>query len=317
MNWLDTAIAVFVLVYIIKGVQRGFLIGLIDVMGILVSVIIPLLFYIPGSRVLKDLGISQVYAGALAFLIIFFIAISIYFALAERLYGWLPHKTRSSYVNKVFGLFPGLLKGLLIVLLLLAFIVALPVPLITSEHVDESNFGPPLLDASAAVASLTAHIFGEAFHHALGFLTIETDVGDDIDLKFTVANPVIDEDAEIEMLRLVNEERALQGLPELVMDETLREVARQHSVDMFQRGYFGHNNPEGNTPFDRMQAGGVSFIIAGENVAVAPTIAIAHKGLMDSPGHRENILRPQFHRVGIGAARGGRYGIMFTQNFAN
>ncbi len=66
-----------------------------------------------------------------------------------------------------------------------------------------------------------------------------------------------------------------------------------------------------------MQAGGVSFILAGENLAVAPTISIAHKGLMDSPGHRENILRPQFHRVGIGAARGGRYGIMFTQNFAN
>ncbi len=317
MNWLDAAIAVFMLVYIIKGLKQGFLIGLIELMGIMVSVIIPLLFYIPGSRVLNDFGISQAYSGALAFLIIFFISISVYFAIAEKLYEWVPFMIRRSHVNKAFGLLTGLLKGSVIVILLLAIIVALPVPLITSESVDESNFGPPLLDASATVASLSAHIFGEALHHAVGFLTIETGAGEGIDLKFTVANPVIDQDAEMEMLRLVNEERALRGLPELVMDETLRAVARQHSADMFQRGYFSHNNPEGNTPFDRMQAGGVSFILAGENLAVAPTISIAHKGLMDSPGHRENILRPQFHRVGIGAARGGRYGIMFTQNFAD
>ena len=286
-------------------------------MGIVVSVIIPLVFYIPGSRVLVDLGISQVYSGALAFLIIFFIAISTYFAIAEGLYGWLPRKLRASSVNKVFGLITGLLKGLLIVPLLLAIIVVLPMPLITSEHLDESSFASPMLDASAAVSSLTAQIFGEAFQHAVGFLTIGTDTGEGIDLKFTVADPVINQDAEVEMLRLVNEERTLRGLSELVMDETLREVARQHSVDMFQRGYFSHNDPEGKTPFQRMQAGGVLFIIAGENIAVAPTLSIAHKGLMDSPGHRENILRPEFRRVGIGAARGGSYGIMFTQNFAN
>ena len=317
MNWLDAAIAVLILVFIMKGLHRGFLIGLIELMGIVVSVIIPLVFYIPGSRILVGLGISQVYSGALAFLIIFFIAISIYSAIAEGLYEWLPRKLRASSVNKVFGLITGLLKGLLIVPLLLAIIVVLPMPLITSEHLDESSFASPMLDASAAVSSLTAHIFGEAFQNAVGFLTIGTDTGEGIDLKFTVADPVIDQGAEVEMLRLVNEERTLLGLPELVMDETLREVARQHSVDMFQRGYFSHNDPEGKTPFERMQAGGVLFIIAGENIAVAPTLSIAHKGLMDSPGHRENILRPEFRRVGIGAARGGRYGIMFTQNFAN
>ncbi len=317
MNWLDIAIAVFMLVFIVKGLQRGFLIGLIELVGITVAVIIPLLFYIPGSRFLNDLGISQVYSGALAFLIIFFIAISIYFAIAERMYAWLPRWLRASLINKFFGLFTGLLKGLIIVPLLLALIVALPIPLITAEHVEESDLGSPLLDASVVVSSLTASIFGEAFQHAVGFLTVETDVGERVDLKFTVADPVIDGKAEIEMLRLVNEERTLRGLPELVMDETLREIARQHSVDMFQRGYFGHQDPEGNTPFDRLQAGGASFIIAGENIAIAPTISIAHKGLMDSPGHRENILRPQFGRIGIGAARGGRYGIMFTQKFAN
>ena len=317
MNWLDAAIAIGVFVYIIKGMGRGVIVGLVELTGFIVAVSIPLFLYIPGSRILADLGISQVYSGALAFLIIFFVTISIYFALAERLYHLIPQKIRYSSVNKLFGLFTGLLKGLIVVSLLLAFFVALPIPLITSEHMDESDFGPPLLDATATVTSTSAHIFGEAFQHALGFFTIAIDAGEGIDLKFTVEDPAIVPKAEMEMLRLVNEERAQHGLPALVMDETIRDVARQHSVDMFQRGYFAHNDPEGNTPFDRMRDGGVSFLMAGENIAIAPTVSIAHRGLMDSPGHRENILRPQFSRIGIGAARDNRYGIMFTQKFAN
>ncbi len=316
MNWFDAAIVIGIFVFIIAGLRRGFLIGLIELVGIMLSVIIPLLFYIPASRALEGMGISQVYSGALSFLIILFIAISIYYAIAERFYRWIPRKIRASRVNKVFGLLTGLLKGLVIVTILLAVIAALPIPFITPEDMEKAAFGSPLLDAAAAAASLTAEIFGEPFQHAVGFLTIEIDAGESVDLKFTVADPVIDQEAEKEMLRLVNEERALQGLPGLVMDETLREVARQHSVDMFQRGYFGHIDPEGNTPFDRMREGGVSFIGAGENVAVAPTVSTAHQGLMDSPGHRENILRPQYRRVGIGAARGGRHGTMFTQKFA-
>jgi uncharacterized protein YkwD len=93
-------------------------------------------------------------------------------------------------------------------------------------------------------------------------------------------------------------------------------VARGHSIDMLQRGYFAHETPEGRTPFDRMRDGGVRFTVAGENLALAPTVTLAHQGLMGSPGHRANILRPEFTRVGIGAAvADGRR--MFTQNFAN
>jgi uncharacterized protein YkwD len=317
MNWLDVAISVGILFFIIDGLRRGFLMGLVELLGIMVSVGVPLFLYIPGSNVLERLGISHVYSGALAFLIIFFITISIFFTIAEKFYKRIPQKIFASRVNKVFGLFTGLLKGLVIITLLLVFIVALPIPFVTSKNIEKSYFGSRLLDSAAAATTQTAHIFGEAFQNAVGFITIETGTVEGVDLKFIVSDPVIDQEAEIEMLRLVNEERSLQGLSELIMDETLREVARQHSVDMFQRGYFSHIDPEGNTPFDRIQAGGVPFIIAGENLALAPTVSIAHQGLMDSPGHRENILRPQYSRIGIGAASDSRYGTMFTQNFAN
>jgi len=86
---------------------------------------------------------------------------------------------------------------------------------------------------------------------------------------------------------------------------------------MFARGYFAHDTPENRDPFDRMREAGVRFVVAGENLAHGPTIQIAHTGLMNSPGHRANILRAQFGRVGIGIMDGGKRGLMVTQNFRN
>lgn len=317
MNWLDGFIALSVLIYIVNGVKRGFLKGLVELVGIIVFLSIPLILHIPAGRVLEKFGVSGVYSAALAFLIILVITISIYHTLGERLYRWIPEKIKISQANRILGLFTGLIKGIVFATLLLAIIVALPISLITSKHIEESEFASSMLDSAATVTSAAADIFGEPFHHAVGFFTIQTEEDEGVDLRFSVENPQIDEQAEVEMLRLLNEERVKEGLPELIMDETLREVARKHSIDMFRRGYFSHIDPEGVSPFDRIREGGISFIAAGENLALAQTVSIAHKGLMNSPGHRANILHTQFGKVGIGAVSGGRYGIMFTQNFTD
>ncbi len=317
MNWVDVFIAVVFIFFVKAGFRRGFLTGLIELLGIVVSIGIPLLFYIPGSRILEGWGISRVYSEALAFLIIFFIALSLFSTLSRKIYKWMPHKLHALRVNRFFGLFTGALRGFLAVTILIALMVALPLPFITSDQVEDSYIGAPLLHNAVVVTSMTSRIFGEAYQHAIGFLTIETEQGELLDLGFTVADPEISQKAEEEMLLLVNEERRLEGLNELVVDETLVEVARLHSVDMLQRGYMGHLDPEGTSPFDRMRAGGVAFNTAGENLALAQTVSIAHKGLMDSPGHRANILNPNYNQIGIGAAYDSRYGTMFTQKFTD
>ena len=92
------------------------------------------------------------------------------------------------------------------------------------------------------------------------------------------------------MLALVNEERTSRGLNALEMDDALREVARKHADDMFKRGYFSHDTPEGVDPFERMRRDGIRFGLAGENLALAPTLDTAHEGLMNSPGHLANIM---------------------------
>jgi uncharacterized protein YkwD len=114
---------------------------------------------------------------------------------------------------------------------------------------------------------------------------------------------------------MINEERAKEKLKPLVFDPELVVVARAHSDDMFKRGYFAHINPEGKNPFDRMKDAHVRFMTAGENLALAQTLEIAHKNLMHSPGHRANIMNPAFGRVGIGIMDGGFYGLMISQEF--
>jgi uncharacterized protein YkwD len=86
---------------------------------------------------------------------------------------------------------------------------------------------------------------------------------------------------------------------------------------MFARSYFSHVSPDREDPFDRMREAKVRYLTAGENLALARTLPAAHRGLMESPGHRANILRPQFGRVGIGVLDGGVHGLMVTQNFRN
>lgn len=120
---------------------------------------------------------------------------------------------------------------------------------------------------------------------------------------------------EQKMFNLINQERASQGLKPLQIDLTLVKLARLKSQDMIDKNYFSHQSPTYGSPFDMMKAYGVSYRWAGENLAGAPTVESAHRNLMNSPGHRANILKSEFTHVGIGIIDGGPYGKMFTQMF--
>ncbi|OGE06220.1 hypothetical protein A2W70_03650 [Candidatus Curtissbacteria bacterium RIFCSPLOWO2_02_41_11] len=119
------------------------------------------------------------------------------------------------------------------------------------------------------------------------------------------------------MFEFVNQERIKRGIKPLVWDERLTEVGRSHSKDMFGRGYFSHYSPEGKDVGDRLQDAGIAYTYAGENLALAPDVTRANNGLINSEGHRRNILDPAFEKIGVGAIDGGVYGKMFTQVFTN
>lgn len=122
---------------------------------------------------------------------------------------------------------------------------------------------------------------------------------------------------EHEVLELTNAEREKYGLKPLVWNEALAELARAHSKDMAERNFFDHYNPDGESPFDRMKAAGIQYMAAAENVAAGQASPEAvMDSWMNSQGHRANILNPKLEELGVGLARGGGYGIYWTQNFA-
>ncbi|MCR3921491.1 MAG: LysM peptidoglycan-binding domain-containing protein [Firmicutes bacterium] len=121
--------------------------------------------------------------------------------------------------------------------------------------------------------------------------------------------------AEQAMLNLLNAERVERGLKALRVDLALVKQARLKSQDMINLNYFAHQSPTYGSPFDMMKAAGISYRTAGENLAGAPTVERAHTGLMNSSGHRANILNVNYTHIGIGAVSGGPYGMMFTQMF--
>lgn len=120
------------------------------------------------------------------------------------------------------------------------------------------------------------------------------------------------DDYESLLFRLTNCERQARGLPPLTCDLRLVWAARAHSRDMQQRDYFSHVTPEGQAPGERLTAQGVRWRSSAENIAMAPTMALAHSGWMESDGHRTNILRQQVDHVGIGVVKGERGYIMTT-----
>lgn len=121
---------------------------------------------------------------------------------------------------------------------------------------------------------------------------------------------------EQEVVRLVNIERKKAGLKPLIGDSQISSVARKKSQDMCDNNYFDHQSPTYGSPFDMLKKFGISYHTAGENIAAGQTTAAkVMDSWMNSPGHRANILNPNFTRIGVGFVKGGSYATYWTQQF--
>ena len=120
---------------------------------------------------------------------------------------------------------------------------------------------------------------------------------------------------EAQALSLLNKDRAASGLPALKLNSSLTKLAENYAVDMIQRGYFSHYNPEGLSPFDRMSRAGISYRTAGENLAINVSVPAAEQAFMNSSGHRANILNSTYTEVGIGVAQSPSGSVYVVQEF--
>jgi uncharacterized protein YkwD len=315
MNWVDLFLGVIFLLAIIGGLRRGFLLGSLDLLSWLGSFILGYTLYPYTARLLEKFTALGVWLLPVAFLLTLIIIRVLIGLVTKYIVRAIPGQANDSSVNRFLGLIPGAINGVIYIVIIAALLLALPLRDNITEETRNSRFAGPLAFKAEWVNRKLAPVFDGAVRQTMNSLTVNPKSHEKVSLSFKYDKAVVRPYLEIQMLKMVNEERAKAGLKPLRADPEQTRVARNHSQDMFKRGYFAHENPDGQDPFDRMRASNVQFRAAGENLALAQTLEIAHTNLMNSPGHRANILNPSFGRLGIGVLDGGYYGLMISQEF--
>ena len=315
MNWVDIVLVLVILLAVWFGWHRGFIMGSLDLLTWAGSLVLGYLFYPYTANGLERMFNPGIWLMPLSFILTVIVARIIIGLITRFIIRAIPSHVNDGGVNRFLGVIPGAINGWIYAIILSALLLALPLRDSITKETRESQLGVKLAMQSEWVNKKLAPVFDEAVRHTMNSLTVNPTSDESVPLGFTHQDPEIRPDLEARMLVLVNNERAKAGLPALRADPEMTRVARAHSRDMFARGYFAHDNPDGKDPFDRMRAANVRFMAAGENLALAQTLEIAHTNLMNSPGHRANILKREFGRLGIGILDGGFYGLMISQEF--
>ncbi|MDP9365639.1 MAG: CvpA family protein [Chloroflexota bacterium] len=318
MNAVDVAIVCLVGTLAVLGLRRGFLLGTLDLVGVAAGLVLSAIYYRRLIDPLVDLGFGRGVAAVVAFAALNVVAQAVVALLSGALFrplGRLRWPWPVRWGDGLLGMLPGAVKGLAIAAVVVLPLAFLQRPLVLSEEVRSSRLADPLVDLGLDA------LYGavERFDVDLADFAVITSrpAEHGVTLPFAVTEGLsIDEEAEAEVLRLVNAERAAAGLDPVKIDRELAAVARAHSEEMFRLGYFAHRSPRTGEPGDRLDDAGVRYLASGENLAYAPSVAVAHRGLMESPGHRANILNPAFARLGVGVVRSPNRGLMISQEFA-
>ena len=315
MNWVDFVLIGVFLLAIWAGWAQGFIHGMLTLLTWAGSLGLAYIFHPYLANTLNKVFELGVWLRPLSFIMMVIVARLILGWVVGFIYRRIPEGTNYNKVNKFFGLVPGAINGWIYAIVLSALLLGLPFKHSIKTATRDSRYATQFAMQSEWANRKLAPVFNDAVRQTLNTLTIKPGSKEKVELTFEYDKAIPSPVLEAEMLQMINREREKEGLKPLVADPELVPVARAHSQDMFKRGYFAHETPEGKNPFDRMQEANVKFMSAGENLALAQTLEIAHNGLMNSPGHRANILNPTFGRVGIGILDGGFYGLMISQEF--
>ncbi len=319
-SWIDIGIIAIVAFYVIEGWEEGIIRQSIGLGSFLASLWLAIHYHIQAGKFLAEkFGVAAVWSQVLGYVAVAIVSEIVISELLVILISKAPKKLFASQVNRSLGAVLSAAKGLVIVTLVLILISVLPLRGTIRQDIAGSKVSKILLTLADHYAGGVRSSLNNTARDVVRFLTIKPQSNERVSLESQLPEKLsfkVNAAAENEMFTLVNQERVKAGVKPLRLDSKIVPVARAHSQDMFERRYFAHIDPDGQDAGDRMTEAGVKYQVAGENLAYAPDVKIAHEGLMNSEGHRKNILSPEFSRVGIGIIDAGVYGMMVTQNFA-
>jgi uncharacterized protein YkwD len=317
MNFVDLILIMAGLFSIWIGWRKGFIHASSDLIVWIGSLLIAFVGYPYLARWAEKLLGQSAWILPVCFLLCLLLAGSCIAWVLRLLLSGLSPAAERSRTNQAMGILPGMVNAYISASIVALLLLTLPFGDGLSAQAEKSVIAARLTPPAEWLQEKLSPVFNEAVKRSMTKLTVEPGSDETVKLPFHTEKTKERPDLEAKMLVMVNRERTERGLKPLVADTAMRQVALAHSRDMFARGYFSHYTPEKKDPFDRMRKARIRYVTAGENLALARTIAIAHTGLMNSPGHRANILNPSYGRLGIGIADGGMHGLIISQEFRN
>jgi len=320
---IDFLLGLYFAALFVRGWARGFVREAMDLIGLVLGLALAFRLSGPvGDGLAEWLGISPELgrlAGGIAIFLLIGVGASIGAHYVQRVFT-MPGLVLS---NRLLGGGLALAWALFVAILVLSLLVVVPLPGAVGDRIDESNVASALTDSESLPQRMFQTVAGDRVLEAL--LNLDRLVGrekvileEDETLAIPPADPDDlrqDENAAGEIFELVNRSRIEEDLDPLAWSAPLAVVGERHATEMYLLGYFGHTSPTTGTVGDRMADSGIPYRVVGENLALAATARTVHEGLMNSPGHRANILGSGFTRLGIGVIH-GPLGLMVVQVFS-
>ncbi|OGY22635.1 MAG: hypothetical protein A2126_00420 [Candidatus Woykebacteria bacterium GWB1_45_5] len=317
-NWFDVVVIIFLLSYSALVLRRGFLVNLFEFVGFAFSVALTMTSFPLLASVLGIIRLPATAANTLSFIVLWVLYETLAIIVLRHFFRELPMKMILSRFNRYLGIGPAIATALIIIIFISSLLIVLPTNSAVKSSVTQSQTLGRILPFTTRLNEPLTVAFSQSVAESITLLsTRELGEKEFVKLHFPKLSLIPDVESEGQTVEMLNKTRLRQGLPALIADRQLAKVAQDHSYDMFERGYFGHTDPDKKDPRARMIAAGIYFTIVAENLSYAPDALTAHISFLRSPAHLKNIVDPKFKRVGVGVADAGRYGKMFTQLFTD
>ncbi len=319
---IDVLLVALLLFLAVRGWYRGLVREALDLAGLVAGTVLAFRFGPLLGGVISSMANISADIGRLVGRMVLLVATGLAAAFLARALEPRVRRPGINLIDRAGGAVLAAGWGAFLLMVLLSLLLVLPLPAAVGRQLDDSAVARVLTDPGGRPQAVFRSLSGDRAIQAL--LQLREAVGErqvivegDESVELPPADPgdlKDDTAAATEVFDLLNRARVDAGLDPLAWSPALSEVAAGHAREMYLEGYFSHRSPVTGTVGDRLGAAGIIYSLAGENLALAASTTQVHDGLMGSPGHRENILRPEFRRVGV-AVVDGPLGLMTVQVF--
>jgi uncharacterized protein YkwD len=319
---IDALLVALLLFLAVRGWYRGLVREALDLAGLIAGIVLAFRFGPWLGRVISSMGGFSPDTGRVVGGLVLLVATGIGAALLARAVEGRVRRPGINLIDRAGGAALAAAWGGFVLVVLLSLLVALPLPAAVGRNLDSSAITRFLTDPGGTPQAAFRGLSGDRviqailqLREAVGQRRVVVSDDEVVTLPAAGEDEVREDGADAAAIfDLLNRARLDAGADPLAWSDALAAVAAGHAREMYLEGYFSHRSPATGTVGDRLAAAGAVYSLAGENLALAATPNQVHEGLMGSPGHRENILRPEFNRVGVAVVE-GPLGLMAVEVF--